>query len=58
MRRKDLLWFVISWALRRRPKVERERIAEVVKASQSDRVHQTEAEIMAKDLGLSWEQEE
>jgi hypothetical protein len=57
MRRKDLLWFVISWAIRRRPKAEREHIAAVAKASQSNRVHQAEAETVAKGLGLSWEQE-
>jgi hypothetical protein len=58
MRRKDLLWFVISWALRRRAKAERERITAVAKASQSNHVHQAEAETMAKSLGMSWEQEE
>lgn len=58
MRRKELLWFVLSWAFRRRPKAEQDRIATVARASQSDRVHQEEAETMAKGLGLSWEQEE
>jgi hypothetical protein len=58
MRRKDLLWFVISWAIRRRPEEEKGRIAAVAKAGQSNRVHQAEAEIMAKGLGLTWEQAE
>src|SRR5918993_3707829 len=44
MRRKDLLWFVLSWAMRRRPKAERERIAAVARDSHLDRVHQAEAE--------------
>jgi Putative transposase, YhgA-like len=58
MRRKDLLWFVLSWALRRRPEMEKERIAAVAKVSQTDRVRQEEAETMAKSLGLTWEQAE
>ena len=55
---KDLLWFVLSWCLRRRPKADREHIAAVAKASQTNRVHRAEAETMAEGLGLPWEQEE
>jgi hypothetical protein len=58
MRRKDLLWFVLSWALRRRPEEEKARIAFVAKATPPNWAHQVEAETMAKGLGLTWEQAE
>jgi Putative transposase, YhgA-like len=56
MRRKDLLWFVLSWALRRRPAPEKGHIADVAKASQSHIDRQREVETMTRTLGLSWEE--
>jgi hypothetical protein len=56
MRRKDLLWFVISWALRRRPTAERGGIVELAKASQTHVDLQREVEAMTRTLGQTWEE--
>jgi hypothetical protein len=36
----DLVWFVLSWALRRRPGQEREQLLETARSSQADAIHQ------------------
>src|SRR5262249_48190991 len=41
MRWLDLLWFVLSWALRRRPGAERDRLLEAARSSQMDVVRPT-----------------
>jgi hypothetical protein len=56
MRRKDLLWFVISWALRRRPPLEVPRLKAVTKASQSTVGHQAEVEAMTRAIGQNYEE--
>jgi len=57
IRALDLLWFVLSWALRRRPRRERKDLEEVIRASLADPEAQKEVASMSKSLDLTWEQE-
>lgn len=53
----DLLWFVLSWALRRRPSAERDRLLHVARASQAGAEDRRELEAMSKVIEGSWEAE-
>jgi hypothetical protein len=57
MRWHDLLHFVLSWALRRRPRGEQEEILGAARESQDDVRLREEIETMGKMIGQSWEQE-
>jgi hypothetical protein len=57
MRWHDLLHFVLSWALRRRPSGEQSEILETAQNSQEDVGHREEIERLGKMIGQSWEQE-
>jgi hypothetical protein len=53
----DLLWFVLSWAMRRRPGDEQADLLRSARGSQADVARQEEIEKMAKAIGQSWEEE-
>ena len=51
----DLMAFVLSWALRRRPKEENRELARVAKESLEHRLNEKEVTIMSQVLGQSYE---
>jgi hypothetical protein len=53
----DLLWFVLSWALRRRPGRERSELVQSAQSSHADASHRTEVQKMSETIELTWEQE-
>jgi hypothetical protein len=53
----DLLWFVLSWALRRRPSRERDEIFAAAEGSQAAVSHQEEIRRMSETIVETWEQE-
>jgi hypothetical protein len=53
----DLVWFVLSWALRRRPGQEREQLLQTARSSQSDVICQEEVRRMSETIEQTWEQE-
>ncbi len=53
----DLLWFVLSWGLRRRPRQERETLQRAAEGSQSGVAHRKEVKRMSDTIGQTWEQE-
>jgi predicted transposase YdaD len=53
----DLLWFVLSWGLLRRPPAEREALMEAAQSSQADTLHQEEIRRMGETIAQTWEQE-
>jgi hypothetical protein len=53
----DLLWFVLSWALRRRPGNERLGLWETARQSQSDARQAEEIRRMSETIEKTWEQE-
>src|SRR5207245_1599202 len=57
MRWHDLLWFVLSWALRRRPGAEREELLEAARSSQMDLKHREEVAALSETVGVTWEHE-
>jgi len=57
IRALDLLWFVLSWALRRRPRRERKELEEFIRASLADPEAQKEVATMSKSLDMTWEEE-
>ncbi len=57
MRALDLLWFVLSWATRRRPRREQQHLREILKQSVSEPQTREEVERMGSKLGLRWEDE-
>lgn len=50
MRWQELLRFIVSWALYRRPQEEQERLVSAARASQEDAVRQQEVESMGKTI--------
>jgi hypothetical protein len=52
-----LLWFVLSWGMRRRPGEERERLLEAARNSQAAVLHREEIRQMSETIGQTWEQE-
>jgi Putative transposase, YhgA-like len=52
-----LLWFVLSWGMRRRPGAERERLLETARNSQAAVSHREEIRQMSETIGQTWEQE-
>ena len=57
LRWHELLDFVLSWGLRRRPRAERQTVYDAVLASQQQAELRQEMEQMAHTLGQTWEQE-
>jgi hypothetical protein len=57
IRRLDLIWFVISWALRRRPPAERKHLISLAEGSQKDIARRREMETMSKVIEQRWEDE-
>jgi hypothetical protein len=57
LRWHDLLWFVLSWALRRRPSHERQPLMDAARRSQVEDSHQQEIETMSETIEKTWEQE-
>jgi hypothetical protein len=57
MRRHELLWFILSWALLRRPGAERERLLEIARAAQRDAGHLREVEQMSQTVWKSAQEE-
>jgi predicted transposase YdaD len=57
MRWHDLLWFILSWALRRRPGRERGELLATARDSQSEVAHREEVEKMSETIEQTWEQE-
>jgi hypothetical protein len=56
MRWRELMWMLISWALRRRPREERSSLVEVALESQRDPGSQEEVQIMSTTLGQTLEE--
>lgn len=56
MRWRDLMWMLISWALRRRPRQERPGLVEVALEYQPDPNSQKEVETMSTTLGQTLEE--
>lgn len=57
MRWRDLLWFLLSWALRRRPSADRESLLDAARKSQMDVKHQEEVAEVGETVEETWEQE-
>jgi hypothetical protein len=56
IRRHDLIWFVLSWAFRRRPREEWPAIVEAARASQTDPALQEAMVEMSETIQETWEQ--
>ena len=56
MRWRDLMWMLISWAIRRRPRPEREGLVEVALEYQPDTNSQNEVQTMSTTLGQTLEE--
>jgi hypothetical protein len=57
VRWQELLWFVLSWGLLRRPGEEREALMAEAQSSQTDVVRQEEVRRMSETITRTWEQE-
>jgi hypothetical protein len=57
MRWRDLLWFVVSWALRRRPADERAVLLETARSSQMELKHREKVAQLTETVVETWEQE-
>jgi hypothetical protein len=57
MRWHDLMWFILSWTVRRRPGEEREALLEAARSSQMDLQHREEVEELSTTVVETWEQE-
>jgi hypothetical protein len=57
MRWHDLLWFLLSWGLRRRPQEERAGLLEAAESSQTDMARREEVRKMSETVQQTWEQE-
>jgi hypothetical protein len=53
----DLLWFLLSWSVRRRPSQERPELVALAAASHDNVAARREVEIMTQAVGETWEQE-
>src|SRR5262249_31386538 len=53
----DLLWFILSWALRRRSGQERALLLETAASSQAEIARQKEIQAMSNAIGQTWEEE-
>jgi hypothetical protein len=53
----ELLWFVLSWALRRRPGREREALMKTARESQTQVADRDEVARMSEAIAQTWEQE-
>jgi len=57
VRWEGLLWFVLSWGLRRRRREEHEALLEATRESQAEVRHQEEVRKMSETIVQTWEQE-
>src|SRR4029079_1014495 len=57
IRGHDLLWFILSWVLRRRPRAERDRLRELMRGHIRDQALRSEVDNMGKLTELTWEEE-
>jgi hypothetical protein len=57
MRWHDLLWFILSWGVRRRPGGEQEALLEAARNSQMELKHREEVEKPSTAVVETWEQE-
>ena len=57
LRWHDLMWFLLSWTVRRRPKEERQDLTALAAASHEDVIVRREVEQMSQMLGQTWEEE-
>jgi hypothetical protein len=57
MRWHELLWFVLSWALRRRPGREREALMHTARESQTQVADREEVARISEAIAETWEQE-
>jgi hypothetical protein len=57
MRWHELLWFVLSWALRRRPGREREALMQTARESQIQVADREEVARISEAIAETWEQE-
>jgi predicted transposase YdaD len=53
----DLLWFVLSWGVLRRPAEEREPLLQAAQSSQTDALRREEVRRMTETITRTWEQE-
>ncbi len=58
IRGHDLLWFVLSWALRRRPLEDREQLRTFLQTTIADEATREEVIAVSSTLGETWEQAE
>jgi hypothetical protein len=58
IRGHDLLWFVLSWALRRRPQEEREQLRAFLQTTIADETMREEVLAVSNIVGETWEQSE
>jgi hypothetical protein len=56
IRGHDLLWFVLSWALRRRPPEDREELRTFLQTTIADEALQEEVLAVSNTLGQTWEE--
>jgi hypothetical protein len=57
VRWQDLMWFLLSWALRRRPGEERDRVAATAATAMANAALQQEIQAMSQTVRQTWEQE-
>jgi hypothetical protein len=57
VRWQDLMWFLLSWAQRRRPREERDRVAATATATIANAALREEIQAMSQTIGQTWEQE-
>jgi hypothetical protein len=58
IRGHDLLWFVLSWALRRRPREDREQLRTFLQTTIADEAMREEVLAVSNIVGETWEQSE
>jgi hypothetical protein len=58
IRGHDLLWFVLSWALRRRPREDREQLRTFLQTTIADAAMREEVLAVSNIVGETWEQSE
>jgi hypothetical protein len=58
IRRQELLWFVVSWILRRWPRADARRMIQAFQANQADAARRAEVQTMSETIEKTWEEEE
>lgn len=57
VRWRDIMWFVLSWASRRRPEPDRKAIRPIIEAARLDSRHRQEIVNMSQSMQKTWEEE-